>query len=117
MTTTELYGQIGGDYADVLKRFNSDAMVKRFAIKFLKDESFEKLCIAMEERNTDTAFRAAHTLKGICLNLGFGDLYRVSSAITEALRRGDMSSAARMLDALRYEYRRLTELIGRLDGQ
>ena len=87
MTTTELYGQIGGDYADVLKRFNSDAMVKRFAIKFLKDESFEKLCIAMAERNTDTAFRAAHTLKGICLNLGFGDLYRVSSAITEALRK------------------------------
>ena len=117
MTTTELYGQIGGDYADVLKRFNSDAMVKRFAIKFLKDERFEKLCIAMAERNTDTAFRAAHTLKGICLNLGFGDLYRVSSVITEALRRGDMSSAARMLDALRYEYRRLTELIGRLDGQ
>ena len=74
MTTTELYGQIGGDYEDVLKRLNSDITVKRFVIKFLKDESFEKLCIAMAERNADNAFRAAHTLKGICLNLGFGDL-------------------------------------------
>ena len=35
------------------------------------------------------AFRAAHTIKGICLNLGFDKLYQASSDITEQLRGKD----------------------------
>ena len=34
----------------------------------------------------EEAFRAAHTLKGVCLNLGFDELYEVSAEITEKLR-------------------------------
>ncbi len=30
--------------------------------------------------------RAAHTLKGVCLNLGFDELYEASAEITEKLR-------------------------------
>ncbi len=32
----------------------------------------------------EDAFRAAHTLKGVCLNLGFSDLYHTSYDITES---------------------------------
>ncbi len=40
----------------------------------------------MENGDTETAFRAAHTLKGICMNLGFDRLYEASYDITEVLR-------------------------------
>ena len=35
------------------------------------------------------AFRAAHTLKGVCENLGLSDLCKSSSVLTEALRAGE----------------------------
>ena len=40
----------------------------------------------MVKQDAETAFRAAHTLKGLCMNLGFDSLYEVSSALTENLR-------------------------------
>ena len=40
----------------------------------------------MEEQNAEEAFRAAHTLKGICLKLGLYRLYKVSACHTEKLR-------------------------------
>ena len=43
MTVKECYEQIGSDYAGVLKRLGSEALVKRFALKFLKDPSYQEL--------------------------------------------------------------------------
>lgn len=40
MTIEECYEAIESDYKSVFKRFGNDAMVKRFAIKFLNDPSF-----------------------------------------------------------------------------
>ena len=37
----------------------------------------------MEEQNAENAFRAAHTLKGICLNLGLDRLCIASACLTE----------------------------------
>ena len=44
--------------------------VRRFALKFLQDDSFPNLKKALEAQDAPTAFRAAHTLKGVCQNLG-----------------------------------------------
>mgnify|MGYP000290853416 FL=1 len=52
-----------------------------------------QLTQAMDAGDVETAFRAAHTLKGICANLGFKSLFEVSYEITEALRAGDMEQA------------------------
>ena len=42
----------------------------------------------LEEQNYEEAFRAAHTLKGICQNLAFVQLYDSSAQLCEALRGG-----------------------------
>ena len=83
MTMQECYEKIGEDYQEILSRFGSEAMVKRFAISFLNDPSFEQLKEGLEENDGEKAFRAAHTLKGVCLNLGFNGLNKLSSELTE----------------------------------
>lgn len=93
MTVRECYELIGGDYEDVLGRLLSEARVQKFALMFLKDPSIGQLRNAMESGNCENAFRAAHTLKGICANLGFTSLWEKSSDITELLRAGDMEKA------------------------
>ena len=86
MTIRECYEKTGSDYESILKRFGSEAMIQRFALKFLKDGSFSDLKNALEAKDGERAFRAAHTLKGVCINLGFDRLYNVSAELTEKLR-------------------------------
>jgi len=115
MTLEQLYCSIGSesDYLDVLRRFTGEALVKRFVIKFLQDPSFASL----EEGNAEEAFRAAHTLKGVCLNLGFVSLYGPSSALTESLRGLVISDEADGLFAsVRLQYEKLIEAINKLDS-
>ncbi len=63
MTVQECYESMGSDFEGVLGRMGSEAMVKRFALKFLDDPSYGNLVKAVEEQNAEEAFRAAHTLK------------------------------------------------------
>ena len=50
-----------------------------------------KLKNIYREKDAEKAFRAAHTLKGICLNLGFDAFYEVSAALTEKLRGRELT--------------------------
>lgn len=104
MTIQECYKEMGGDFEGVQKRFEGAAMVKKFAIKFLSDSSFQDLEDGLKEKDAEKAFCAAHTLKGICLNLGFDAFYEVSAAAdrkTERQRtdriRGRFCSGKRVL--------------------
>lgn len=103
MTVEEFYRSIGGDYEGTLSRFLDESRVKRFALKFENDPSFSMLCKALDEKNVEEAFRAAHTLKGVCQNLGFDALYKISSEVTEVLRAGSLEVGA-LMDELRTEY-------------
>ncbi len=90
MTVKESYQSIGADYDDVCKRFGGETLVKRFALKFQQDPSYENLVNSIEAGQAQEAFRAAHTLKGICANLSLTNLYSVSAALTEKLRDGKL---------------------------
>lgn len=88
MDVKECYRLLGGDYESAFNRLYKEELVCRFALKFLKDGSYDLLCRSLEEENYGEAFRAAHTLKGVCQNLSFTKLYESSSRLTEALRPG-----------------------------
>lgn len=103
MTVKEFYTAIGGDYEGTKARLSTDARIKKSALKFENDTNYNDLLRALAAGNVKDAFRAAHTLKGICLNLGFDSLYRSASAITEILRAGSLDTAAWM-DELRTKY-------------
>lgn len=67
MTIQECYRQMGANYEDVLKRLYNEGMICKFTLMFLNDDSYPKLEQALKEGNVKEAFRAAHTLKGVCL--------------------------------------------------
>ena len=66
---------MGADYNEVFRRLYNEAMIRKFVLLFPKDDSFHNLEAALKEQNVKEAFRAAHTLKGVCQNLGFSNLY------------------------------------------
>ena len=86
-------------------------MVKKFALKFLDDPSFQELKTPLEAGDTETAFRAAHTLKGICLNLGFDNLYKASFDITEKLRGRDTEGCEELLARVEEQYNNTVDAI------
>lgn len=111
MTLRECYAALGGDYDETLKRLCTEKLVERFALKFLTDESFSALQKAMAEEKYEEAFRAAHTLKGVGLNLGFTKLYAASDALTEALRGGQKPSDDTLLERVEEEYKYTVALL------
>lgn len=98
MTVEKCYEVMKGDYRDVLSRLVTDERVKKFLLRVPQDPSFNQLCEAMDKKNLEEAFRAAHTLKGICKNLSITALAYSSSNLTEALRGRE--SYGEDLDAL-----------------
>ena len=86
MTVEKCYEVMKGDYKDALSRLITDERIKKFLVKLLSDNSFSELCSAMEKKNLEEAFRAAHTLKGVSKNLSLSALAYSSSNLTEALR-------------------------------
>ena len=49
MTMRECYEAIGGNYEDVLGRLHSEALIRRFTLKFLEDQSYIQLKQALEK--------------------------------------------------------------------
>ena len=114
MEVKEFYTRIGGDAASVLDRLGTEELIVRFVRKFPADGSYTQLCEAIVQGDVETAFRAAHTIKGLCLNLGFESLYRVDEALTEELRAGKLAEAAEQLPAVKEKYEELVGLIAQL---
>lgn len=100
----DAYRFIGADWDGVTKRLMGEELVHRFAGKFLEDDSFAKLGEALSARDVKAAFMAAHTLKGICQNLGFDNLYAPSSALTEILRAETFDGADEAFAQVQAEY-------------
>lgn len=103
MTLKKFYEEIGGNYEGTVARFLTEERARRFAIKFETDPSFFDLCAAVRDKNVQEAFRAAHTLKGVCQNLGFDWLYETASALTEIYRAGSLEDKG-LLDELKTKY-------------
>ena len=116
MNLKECYQAFGGDYEDTMKRMGMERLLQKFILKFLDDKSFEELCSSMEQKKYEEAFRAAHTLKGLCLNLGFKTLAESSSSLTEALRsqqfeESDMVEIMKMLEQVKRDYEMTVSVI------
>ncbi len=115
MTIYEVYSEIQGDYEGVTRRLMSVDRVKRFVLKFLNDTSCDMLIDAAEREDAEEAFRAAHTLKGVCQNLGFTKLYESSNELCEFLRGRELTGSAPLLEKVVEDYNETVEAINKLD--
>ena len=115
MTIRECYEELGSDFDKVLSRLVSEALVKKFALKFLDDPSFGQLETALADKDAETAFRAAHTLKGVCLNLGFDELFEVSAELTEKLRERKTAGSEELFQKVSQKYQKTVTAIQGLE--
>ena len=112
MLIDECYKRIGADYEDVENRLGNKERVKKFLYLFSEDDSYLKLVKALEENRGNEAFRAAHSLKGICMNLSLTALLKPVESLTEELRDGRITAEAEeMAEQAKKEYQRILKCI------
>ena len=118
MTMSKFYAAVGGDLSDVLERLglkkgryillsahreeNLD-IVKFYLPEFENDPTYEGLMQSLKNGDLQSAFRAAHTLKGIGYNLGLNRLGNRAAALCEVLHTGSVP-APELLRQLTEEY-------------
>lgn len=79
---------VGVEYDEVLKRFmGKEDFYLRMLKKFLDDKNYEGLKQAVEQKNWTEAFTHAHTVKGLCGNLGLGGILQYVVPLTEEVRQ------------------------------
>lgn len=115
MTLKEFYESLGVEYEVVLNRLRREDRIAKYLRQFIADPAFEQLRCAMEAAEHEEAFRAAHTIKGMCLNLSLGRLSDAACTLVEALRAGDAAGAQREYDVLQPVYTSVCGQVGALD--
>lgn len=116
MTLKKFYDEIEGNYEHMLQRMmGNECLIRKFLKKFIQDGTYEELKQAMELKDCDGVFRAAHTLKGITGNLGLEPLYKESSELTELTRYGDMRQADESFERFKEQYEKILQKIDLID--
>lgn len=116
MNIKDCYAALEGNYDEAMGRLRMDKLIIKFSLKFLDDKSFEELGTSLDTGNIEEAFRAAHTLKGVCQNLAFTKLAGSSSACCEALRAGDLERGRELFAQVKQDYSQTTEALGQLEA-
>ena len=118
MTVTECYEAFGGNYDEVISRLRTDERVARFLQKVVDDGSYQLLIDSIATNNVDEAFRAAHTLKGVCGNLSITKFGESSSALCEYLRENKVidGTVLSMLEPVKADYALTISSIKQLNG-
>lgn len=111
MTLQDCYAALGGDYEDVSARLRSDRLIQKFLLKYLDDPSFDQLCAAMAAKDREEAFRAAHTIKGVCQNLSFTRLLDSSSRLSDAPRHDWTPEAGPLAEQVKADHLAVTAAI------
>ncbi|MCH5251425.1 MAG: Hpt domain-containing protein [Lachnospiraceae bacterium] len=115
MTLQECYESMGADYQGVMSRLMKEDRVLKFLKKAVDGDMIPWLCNSLGEKNYEEAFRAAHSLKGVCQNLGLTVLEKSSSELTEALRNGEPSQdVTPLLEQVKTDYAALEQAVAGL---
>ena len=114
MTVKEFYDEAGGGYEEMLAKFSSDTTITAFLKIFKRDKSFETLTQKLDEGDAEGAFHAAHTLKGVVLNLNLDGPKEPVFGVTEALRANDLEQGRALFPALKNAYETAAAALARL---
>lgn len=113
MITIEKLNQFGADTAEGLARCSGIEQLYLRLVQMIPNEAnFEKLSTALEENDLDTAFEAAHALKGVLGNLSLTPMYKKTAELTELLRVRTQMDYTPMLNELLSMKEELTALCG-----
>ena len=96
--------EFGVDVEGSLERMlGNEALFERVLKKFISDDSYPLLVETLAAGDYETAFRHAHTLKGVAGNLGINALMEADIVVVEKLRVGN-------LEGIEEDMKKVTEL-------
>ncbi len=114
MSINDFYVEIEGNYEEVLGRLGKDERIVKYVKRFAQTDyvgDFEK---AYADKNGEEAFRALHSIKGMCLNLGLGKLTKSSSNLCEEFRNGlPTENVDNIIELFRKDYADTVECVKR----
>lgn len=103
---------MGVNLNSTLERFlNNEDLYEKFLVKFLDDENFTELKENLKQNNYEKAYANAHTLKGVCANLGIDSLYHILAPMVEKLRENRYVENSNELEQLEENYNELCSII------
>ncbi len=116
MTIQEFYQSIGADGNSVIARFaGSEALARKFVLKFGEDNTFSQLEEAMKADDKESILRTAHTLKGVCGNLGLDCLTVPATNIVAMVRAQDYEGIPAEYEKACKAYELIQEKLAQLD--
>jgi len=104
MTVFEAYISLGGDVTSDIYQSLSEKMLFKFLKKLTEDNQMQILEQAIIAKDRDAAYAAAHTLKGVALNLAISRLANPLCGLTDALRAGFPQNAEELLQEVKTEF-------------
>lgn len=109
--TIEKLAAYGANTQEGLQRcMNNEGFYLRMVKMIPGDPGFQKLYDAIDAGDLDTAFEAAHALKGSTGNLALTPIYKPVSEITELLRARADADYSVLVGAIREGRDRLQEI-------
>lgn len=112
MELKEILVEAGVEYEKVLERFSGNsALLRKFICRFPQDDTYGQLQAAMDRQNLGEVEMAAHTLKGVCANLGFDALSELCNQMVRVARGQEEGSLAALFAQVTQEYQRVLHCI------
>ena len=115
MTIFEGYIALGGDVTSDIYQSLSEKMLFKFLKKLTEDEQMQSLEIAIGAKDRDNAYAAAHTLKGVALNLAISKLANPLCGLTDALRAGFPQNADELFREVKTEFEYAVKVINLIE--
>ena len=92
----------GVDYNGAVTRFiGSEEIYEQFLYRFTNDKNLSQLEECLLKGDIETAFKRAHTLKGLSGNYGFNKMLEATIPVVEILRKGTADGIEEPLQELK----------------
>ena len=115
MTVFEAYISLGGDVMSDIYQSLSEKMLFKFLKRLTEDEQIQILEQAISASDRDAAYAAAHTLKGVALNLSLSKLANPLCGLTDALRAGFPQNADELYNEVKSEFEYAIKIINLIE--
>ncbi len=112
MLSIDSLREYGADIEEGLTRcYGNEEFYLKLVAMILDEPSFGMLKKALDDKDLNAAFEAAHGLKGVSANLALTPLREPVSEITELLRSRTEMDYAPLMERIEKEYEKLETLI------
>ena len=106
----------GVNVDETLRRFmNNEALMVKFLKKFVDDENMKHLRTLIADKKYQEVLPVAHTLKGVCGNLGFVKLYELFSRMCQDCRSEQYENLNDMFAQTEEDYAKVVEAIKKIE--